>query len=150
MQLARQENPWYPFSSLDNYRLARDLSTPKLLSRDTIMRIGVKAAYMLDGTRFNSCNDFIEKLDEIMRCQSLWQQLYLYGKDNSIQHRWTRHIFYWRRDALAVLQEILENTALNGMCVWRPERTFNGDRERVYTDLHDSDWWWEIQVIDRH
>ena len=62
-----------------------------------------------------------------------------------MSYRWSGGVKFYARDSLAVLQEILENPALADKCVWEPERVTNGDGERVYTDMHDSEFWWNTQ-----
>jgi len=80
-----------------------------------------------------------------MRCQSLWKSVYpCSGTCEQIR---PVNMHFWARDSLAVLQEILETPALADKCLWNPRRVTNADGERVYTDIGDSDWWWDMQVI---
>jgi hypothetical protein len=55
----------------------------------------------------------------------------------------------WMRNPLAVLQEILENPTLKDKVVWAPQKAYDATGNRVFTDLHTSEWWWEIQVSHR-
>ena len=102
--------------------------------------------FLKNGVAFTSYDDFVERMDALLRCQSLWIQKYLYCKDCAAEYQWTSHVFHWQRDTMTVLQEILENTALADKCVWKPDKVFNVEGERVYSSLEDSDWWMEKQV----
>jgi hypothetical protein len=145
----RKENPFYPFKSFDQYKLAKDMTTPETLPRERIQRIAVEAgrgSYLHEDTGFKSVTDLKEHVDEVMRCQSLWQMEYPWGKTPRAHEPWAANVHYWRRDSLAVLQEILENPRLADKCVWGPQKVTNAEGDRVYTDLHDTDMWWEMQV----
>src|ERR1700738_1997776 len=111
----RKKNPFYPFKSFDQYKLAKDMTTPETLPRERIQRIAVLAgcgSYLQDDTGFKSVTDLKEHVDEVMRCQSLWRMEYPWGKIPRPHEPWAANVHYWRRDSLAVLQEILENPRL--------------------------------------
>jgi len=48
---------------------------------------------------------------------------------------WAHQMMYWKRDTLAVLQEILDNSNLADKCVWAPSQRFSSSGERVYMDM---------------
>jgi len=145
MSQGRKLNPYYPFDSELQYLMAKDLSTPTLHPQNDIERVAVHGKYVKDEARFDSYRHFIEKFDEMLRCQSLWQSYTFADATNSTP--WSTGMRYWCRDTLAVLQEMLENPALADKCVWQPEKNIDGNGDRIYTDLHDSDWWWKMQVL---
>jgi hypothetical protein len=147
IKVQQASNVYYPFDSSNQQQLARDLSFPVLLTEQRITQIGVKSKHSyLRGSDvpFNSYKDFIGRMDELLRTQSLWQPRRF--SDQTRSYPWSGGVKFYARDALAVLQEILENPGLADKCIWEPERVTNGDGERVYTDLHDSEFWWKTQV----
>lgn len=73
-----------------------------------------------------------------------WQEADIRGRTEDY------HCKAYKRNPLAVLQEILENSAIKDKMVWAPRKTFDHAGKRVYTDLHTSEWWWRMQVcIDK-
>ena len=94
-----------------------------------------------DGACFRSVSHFHSCLDDLRRMLQPFESCDIEDEENP-----ERSVQYWKKDTLAVLQEILENERLSDKCTWAPVRKFNGERERVYTDLYDTNWWWETQV----
>ena len=86
-------------------------------------------------------------MDELRAVLTPWKKMevQIQGADGNLET-----VEYFKKDTLAVLQEILENPNLADKCVWAPVREFvhraNGVPERLYTDLDNSDWWYEMQV----
>jgi hypothetical protein len=147
LKVQQASNLYYPFDSSNQKQLARDLSFPVLLTEERITRIGVRSKHSyLDGSDvpFNSFKDFMGRMDELLRTQSLWQPRRF--SDETMSYPWSGGLKFYARDSLAVLQEILENPGLADKCIWEPERVTNADGEQVYTDLHDSEFWWKTQV----
>ena len=147
LKVQQASNHYYPFNSSDQKQLARDLSWPVLLTKDRIIQIGVrsKRSYLhRSPIPFDSYEDFMGRMDELVRTQSFWEPRKF--SDKTMSYPWSGGVKFYARDSLAVLQEILENRALADKCIWEPERVTNGDGERVYTDMHDSEFWWKTQV----
>jgi hypothetical protein len=132
--------------------LAKDMSYPKLLVKKRCIAFGVESQHSyLRGSQapFQSYEDFISRIDEMVRNQSMWEGR-RFSKSlagNSDEHLFARGVKYWVRDPLVAVQEILENKSLVDKCVWAPRKIINSEGERVYTDLHDTDWWWDMQVV---
>src|SRR5271170_7372738 len=93
---------------------------------------------------FRSYDNFISRIDEMIHNQSLWMGKRFLGDVE--ETFFPLGVKYWARDSLAILQEILENKSLTDKCVWSPRKIINSAGERVDTDLHDTDWWWNVQV----
>jgi hypothetical protein len=128
--------------------LAKDMSWPKLLAKDRCIAFGVKSqrSYLRNSQApFSSYEDFISRIDEMARNQSKWDGRRFSSNVN--EDIWAKGLRYWVRDPLVVVQEILENKSLADKCVWAPRKIINSEGERVYTDLHDTDWWWDAQVV---
>lgn len=142
----RQENIYFPFENSAQFYLAEAFARPDIQSKDRIVRTCVlgRDRFLRDGAAFSSYNDFITCLDIIRNTQAPWVQREIKWKPGSTT--WRGHIKYWQRDSLAVLQEMLENPALKDFCVWAPVQETSEDGERIYTDIHTSEWWWNIQV----
>ena len=128
--------------------LAKDISYPRLLGKQRCVAFGVQSqhSYLRNSQApFRSYEDFISRIDEMAPNQSKWDGRRFSGNVN--EHLFAKGLRYWVRDPLVVVQEILENKSLVDKCVWAPRKIINGEGERVYTDLHDTDWWWDVQVV---
>ena len=145
MEALQETQPFAPFQSEGQYLTAKDLSTPRLSSRANIFKWGLKrpGSRLPEDSLFESHREFYSCLDIIADCQSTWESVDIMDS-SSPPKIFTK---YWKRDSLAVLQEILENPAIKDKCVWEPQKNYNSEGERVYTDMHTGDWWWDIQVI---
>jgi hypothetical protein len=144
MNELRRTNIYYPYDSHAQYCLAKSLSTPRLPSATVINAVAVEGAdtFIREGVSFSSVKQFYNRLDSLMLCQSRWESTSIVDTANPSNPE----IQYWSRDSLAVLQEILENRELADKCVWAPVKQYNSEGERVYTDMHTADWWWDLQV----
>ena len=54
--------------------------------------------------------------------------------------------FYYR-DPLECIKALLSQVHLSDTFVWAPERYYNARNERLYSEMHTADWWWDMQVI---
>jgi hypothetical protein len=52
----------------------------------------------------------------------------------------------FKRDADAVLQEILDNPKVKDICVLSPRKVYGEEGVRVYTGIETGHWWWDMQV----
>jgi len=149
MRQDRQKNLWHPYVSLEQYQLVRDHARPKIQPEKQIQSVCVnsKHTYLKDSDApFASVKQFMSCLDKISDCQSNWQEVQINREEQTANMSWDSTIRYWKRDTVAVLQEIFENPLLDGKCVWGPIKDHNSVADRVYTDLHTGDWWWKQQV----
>lgn len=146
MKKHRRKNIYYPFKNPKQYGLAKNLFIPRLENNETVKRFGVNASKLgrfsfgdSEGS-FRSVSDFHKKIDELRCTRTSWQSCSFQDSEAGYS------IEYWKRDVLAVLQEILENKSLEDKFVTVPRREYDLNRERIYTDLYNSNWWWDIQV----
>lgn len=141
----QKDSRYAPFDNWGQYMTAKDLTTPEIASRANICKWGVRRpeSRAPPETLFSSHDDFFRCLDIISGCQAQWQSVNVVNVNNPTGPR----VKYWKLNPLTVLQEIFENTALKDKCVWEPRRVFNSEGNRVYTDMHTADFWWDLQVL---
>lgn len=89
---------------------------------------------------FRSVTEFYKRLDDIQATQVPWLECDVEDRKGEFKCR------YWMRDPVAVLQEILDNQTIKDKVVWAPRKMYDQTGNRVYTDLHSTDWWWQMQV----
>jgi hypothetical protein len=61
-------------------------------------------------------------------------------------HQWPNK--YWSRDIIKSMRWLMRQPAYAKHFIYPPQRCFNSDtpRNRLYTEMHTADWWWETQV----
>ena len=54
----------------------------------------------------------------------------------------------WRRDPVAIVQELIGNPAFRDCIAYSPERVYEDEErlERVIDEMWTADWWWALQV----
>jgi hypothetical protein len=52
----------------------------------------------------------------------------------------------WMKDTMEALQYILGDPRLASEMKWSPEKLYNSENHRVYSELWTADWWWRTQV----
>jgi hypothetical protein len=53
---------------------------------------------------------------------------------------------FCHRDPIVCIRYLLSQTAYSGEMVIAPVKELNAAGERMYSELHTADWWWNIQV----
>jgi hypothetical protein len=131
--------PWRPFLTLDDFKLANWFVTSKVpRSRiDEYFAIGLsksaspcfKSAYTLD--------QYIAALDPY--------QHFLEWKEGTYTHDGHASTFFYR-DMVQCVEYLLSQPAYRDDVVYAPVREQNETGERLYSEMHTADWWWETQV----
>jgi Plavaka transposase len=121
----------------------KKLTTPFIHERSEIQKFGVKDPYH-DGQDhaglFENVNAFFRPLLTLTATLAEWKEMEVTDPKGAYKCKG------YRRDVLAVLQEILDNPCISDKVVWAPRRMYDEAGNRVYTDLHTANWWWETQV----
>ena len=54
----------------------------------------------------------------------------------------------WMRDALELIQELLEDPNFKDEMQYRPMHMYTDEtrKERIYGEMWTGDWWWSMQV----
>jgi hypothetical protein len=135
----RRGNRFHPYQTLGQYHWAKKLSSTGHESRSDLK------AFILDGencapaSRYRSINEYYSYKEILTGCLTDWQKIKIEFPDKET-------VYYYRKDTLAVLQEILENKALADKCIWAPKWQSNSDGERIYTDMYSCNFWLNLQV----
>ena len=59
---------------------------------------------------------------------------------------WTRDHILWYHDPVELVKNLFGNPVFNNEMVYVPEKHFDQNRTRLYSEIHWSDWWWRTQV----
>ena len=57
-------------------------------------------------------------------------------------------VFYYR-DIKSTIRYVLRQRTFAEHMIYEPVREFDAEGNRVYTDMHTGDWWWQTQVCYR-
>jgi hypothetical protein len=132
-------DPWRPFHTLDDFKLANWFITSKVpRSRiDEYFSIGLakssspcfRSAYKLD--------QFINGLDPYRH--------FLEWHEGTYTHDGNRSTFFYR-DIVQSVEYLLSQPAYREDVVYVPVREYDEAGERLYSEMHMGNWWWETQV----
>jgi hypothetical protein len=140
-QKGREKCATFPFEDHDQYGTFKKL-TYRTFPTNTEIETWATTKWPTKHApgMFRSVDDFWNKLDKITETHVDWMGGDLQHRDNHYSCKF--HI----RDPLAVLQEMLDNPTIKDKVVWAPRKIYDQAGKRVYTDLHSTKWWWEMQV----
>jgi len=142
---SRQFNPLAPFESVYEYKLARFFHESKT-SLKNIDSFFVNNLLPVDqpGTasvHFKSGYTWRNKMRELID-QPPWHRGTV---DFHLQHGCA---FYYR-DVECTRRYLLRQRTFAKHLVYEPVREFDGEGNRVYTEMQTGDWWWQTQVWSR-
>jgi hypothetical protein len=137
------EDPWRPFRTLDDFKLANWFITGKVArSRiDEYFAAGLAKSS-------TSCFRSAYKLDQYISALDPYLDLLAWNEGTFEQDDRSSTVFY--RDIVHCVEYLLAQTAYREDIVYRPVREYDGSGERVYSEMHTADWWWETQVSSLH
>jgi len=132
-------NPWEPFANAKDYDLAKWFveAGTTMVDIDSFFNRGLCG---LPGS-FSSSRD-LKKLIHTMESKQKtpeWHQ----GTAKDVHGAPLE--FYYRK-ALECVKNLLSRVHLSEAFVWAPERHYNARNERLYSEMHTADWWWNMQV----
>lgn len=142
----KQENMYAPFNNKEQYELAKDMCHGRKLPTDSMIRAHAIEGkpYLKLGAGFRSVRDFHEKLASL-EVDGEWEMRKLVRTENGAD--WVpESISFFYVDILQALKSIVANSRVTQHCKWAPERLYDGENRRVYTDISSGDWWWRHQV----
>ena len=144
---------WYPFRNAYDYKLARSLllhptSKTSINSQFSEGILGrsfspwkdetyMEASFTSAHTLFNRAGELDTVYDEKM-----WQK----GTASISSEPKIQKVEYWYRDPMLVIENLLNQNGFREHYVWEPIQDRDAQSNRVYSELHTADWWFELQV----
>jgi len=131
-------NPWTPFQSAYDFKLARwfiESQTPKT-GIDRFFSMGLAVS----GSTFSSGHTLHKLIDcmEIDMGENCWSTQKMEFCDS------TEVLYY--RNPVQIISYLLRQRAYINDLVYAPIHEYNAEGERVYSEMHTANWWWETQV----
>jgi len=131
-----------PFDNALDYKLARFFTSSKVPKSqvDEFFRQGLAPSPEPAGQRitFTSGYTLYKKLQE-MTDEPQWYR-------GSADFHFQEDKEFWYRNIIHCVEYLLAQRAYYESLVWAPVREYNIPGERVYSELHTAEWWWETQV----
>jgi len=135
-------NPLSPFMTAYEYKLAHFFHQSKtsmkqidqffhneLLPRDTFQSLRVE--HKSSHTWRNKMRGLVDEPE--------WQ-------NGTMDFHLQRGIKFFYRDVVECIHYLLRQKAFAQDLIFEPSREFDSQGCRVYTEMHTTDWWWEMQV----
>ena len=131
--------PWCPFHTLDDFKLANWIITSKVPRTriDEYFAIGLSKSA-------SPCFKSAYKLNQYIGALDPYQHL-LEWKEGAYTHDGHSSTFFYR-DMVQCVEYLLSQPAYRDDMVYAPVREHNETGERLYSEMHTADWWWEMQV----
>ena len=133
-------NPWTPFTLGYDFNLASWLVSSGMPHSKIkeFFNNGLHGERRSSFTSAYTLHKRLQTMDSDMG-QSSWTQ----GQ----ARYWSGPVEFWYRDPITIIRFLLQQRTFIGDLVYAPIREYNTAGERIFTEMHTGDWWWETQVI---
>lgn len=138
---------YWPFDNESQWLLAERTLFPTPLADSVIKRLAIESncPWITSGLGFKSLADLKRRLDKIPSKGGEWMESHVIPMKEAPS--WAPHnIPFWKRDSLEVMKSMIGDVRLAKDMKWAPEKIFNANDERIYSELWTADWWWKMQV----
>ena len=140
-------NPFWPFDNKKQWDLAYTITFPRPLGNQLLKRIAVEkyASWIKPGCGFQSVKDYKDRMTQLPTVGGEWKSTYVCR--GPAAPSWAPlEIKYHIRDSLDVLRFIVGDVRVQNFMKWAPEKQWNNQGDRLYSELWSGDWWWRMQV----
>lgn len=140
LEKALMEDPWRPFRTQDDFKLAKWFITSKV-SRSQIDK------YFSAGlaTSSSPCFKSAYKLDQYIHALDPYRDLLAWNEGTFERDDGSSTTFFYR-DMVHCVEYLLAQTAYRKDMIYGPVWEHDGNGKRVYSEMHTADWWWDTQV----
>ena len=138
-------NPWAPFKSLEDFKLARFFimsKTPKGMIDQYFRDRLHPASEHLSFTSGHTLHKMMKKMTLSGPpgfASGAWRTVTVLYQDRGSKE-------VWMRNPLDCIKFLLAQRTFAPDLIWAPIQETNEENEMVYRDIHTSDWWWHMQV----
>jgi len=136
---AMTDDPWSPFSSEDDFNLASWFVRSKV-AKSQIDAYFAQGLGGTDSRSFRSAYTLRQHLDVLDPFRE-----YLVWAEASIDDGRHATTFYYR-NIIDCVRYLIRQVAYSSDIVYAPIREYDLSGERLYSEMHTADWWWDIQV----
>ena len=165
-QRSSGDQPWAPFSSIEDWDYARWIMGSDLSQRqiDAMLALDLVSQTCAMATTF-----FTHKIQIKSTSPSFRNSRALLGKIDSLPTgpEWevvelsvegkgvnddggvvTEKVELWRRDPVECIRELFSNPAFKDNIHYKPQKVYTNESrtERVFSEMWTGEWWWKTQV----
>lgn len=133
---------YWPFTSAHEFNLVRYFIETKT-SKSGINKFLKAKLHNIDKISFTSAHTMYNKIAQMD--PSLGRIGWQSGSVEFTSGSSATQFYY--RDILFCASFLLKQRAFATEMVYTPVKIYDGNGERVYSELHTADWWWRLQVI---
>lgn len=137
------EDPWFPFTNAHDFKQARWMIQSNLAKThiDQYFREGLCTT---DEVSFTSGWTLHRALDRMYPelGEASWKS---HDVVTSVGGN-TRSIPFYFRNPLACVAYLLKQPCFRDHLFYAPVREYNQSGERMYSEMHTAEWWWNMQV----
>lgn len=136
---AMTDDPWSPFLSEDDFKLASWLVRSKVAKSqiDAYFAEGLGGA---DIRSFRSAYTLRQHLDVL----DPFREYLVWGEAVIDDGRRPATLYY--RNVIDCVRYLIRQVAYKSDMVYAPIREYDSSGERLYSEMHTADWWWDTQV----
>ena len=162
------DQPWAPFSSIEDWDYARWIMNSGLSQRqiDAMLALdlvsqpnSIANGFMTDAPgvqikssspSFHNNRALLNKVDSLPTGPE-WEviELSIEGRGaNGDREIVTEKVELWRRDPVECVRELFSNPAFKNGIRYEPQKVYTNESrtERVFGEMWMGEWWWETQV----
>jgi len=136
---AMTDDPWSPFSSEDDFNLARWFVQSKV-AKSQIDAYFVQGLGGRDSRLFRSAYTLRQHLYVL----DPFREYLVYAEDSIDDGRHATTFYY--RNIIDCVRYLMSQVAYGSDIVYAPIREYDSSGNRLYSVMHTADWWWDIQV----
>jgi len=136
---AMTDDPWTPFSSENDFNLAPWFVRSKV-AKSQIDAYFAEGLGGMESRSFRSPYTLRQYLD----IQDPFRQYFVWA-DASIDDGRHATTFYYR-NIIDCVRYLIRQVAYSSDMVYAPIREYESSGERLYSEMHTADWWWDMQV----
>ena len=133
------ENPWAPFTSGPGFKLASwfiESKVPKSRIND-FFTTSLGDAACVGYSSMHTLQNHLRRVDPYGQ--------YLQWFEGKVEFD-QRTLPFFYRNILDCVRYLLCQIAYRDDLVYAPRREYDFDGQRVFSEMHTADWWWDVQV----
>jgi len=136
------ENPWAPFASAQGFKLASWFIESKVSKTriNDYFSNGIGNSTSVGYSSMHTLENLLRHLDPYSP--------YLQWLEGHVEDG-QRTLPFFYRNVLDCVRYLLRQIAYGDNLVYTPRCEYDQSGQRIYTEMHTADWWWDVQVLPR-
>ncbi|KAG8978586.1 hypothetical protein FRB93_010953 [Tulasnella sp. JGI-2019a] len=144
------QQPWEPFASLDEWKLAEWMMKKGILQQSMNELINLSFIQKCGPPSFHDSHALLAKINSLPAGPK-FQHMELVATGDQVDKdgHSSETLKLWIRDPVECVKELMGNPAFADNMAYGPVRKWKhagGCRHRIYDEAWTADWWWETQA----